>query len=163
MTRDVKACFIGSFDPPTIGHLSILTKARDSFGKLVVGVGINPSKKYLFDLEQRASFVKEMIGKDAEVHAFSGLAVEFAREHGATVLIRGIRGTADMDFEFQMAAMNRSLAPEIATFFLPADIESSFLSSSLVKEVGALGADIESYIPKEIQDKVFEKLIHSKK
>ncbi|PIE21598.1 MAG: pantetheine-phosphate adenylyltransferase [Arachnia propionica] len=144
----------GSFDPITLGHLDIITRARDLFGQVLVGVGRNSTKNYLFGAERidlvRAS-VADMPG--VAVEAIDGLLVDFCAERGITTVVKGMRFGADFDFELQMAHMNRDLGP-IETVLLPAAAEHVTLSSTMLREVIRLGGDVSAYVPEAVAAKL---------
>ncbi len=137
----------GSFDPITVGHIDIITRARDLFGSVLVGVGRNNQKQYLFG-DQRIDLVREALdGMDGvDVSPIEGLLVDFCRERGITAVIKGLRFGADFDFELQMAHMNRGLTG-LETVLLPAAAEHVTLSSTILREVMKLGGDVTPYVP----------------
>ena len=145
----------GTFDPVTNGHLDIISRAARIVDRLVVGVAENIGKGPLFGLEERVELVREecaaisaRTGTPIEVVSFSTLLISLARQHGATMLIRGLRAVSDFDYEFQMAGMNYRLDPEIETVFLMASEHHQFISSRFVKEIARLGGDVSSFVPK---------------
>jgi pantetheine-phosphate adenylyltransferase len=145
----VKAIYPGTFDPPTNGHLDLIERGAKIFDHLTVAILINPVKDPLFTLKERVKMLKEVaagIG-NVSVATFDGLMVEFARQQGAMAVLRGIRAISDYEYEFQMALMNRRLAPEIETVFLQPAGRYSFVSSRLVKEVFSLGGDVTGLLP----------------
>jgi pantetheine-phosphate adenylyltransferase len=137
------AVYTGSFDPITLGHLDVITRASRIFDGLVVGVGINPDKQPLFSLEERVGLVRAAVAglTNVRVELFSGLAVTFVREQGAHVLLRGVRSLTDIEAEFTMTLANRKLDPAVETVFLMADAEYSHVSSSLLKQITPLADD----------------------
>ena len=139
------------FDPPTNGHLETIGRAAHLFDEVVVGVYASPSKQTLFGPDERLELVTAAVEELGLPHVrarlFSSLVVELAREEGAIALVKGLRAVSDFDHEFQMAHMNAQLAPEIATIAVFASAESSFLSSTLVREVARLGADVSQWVP----------------
>jgi pantetheine-phosphate adenylyltransferase len=144
----------GTFDPVTNGHMDVIGRAARLVDRLVVGVAINAGKGPLFPLEERVELVRAETGKVADragcevvVQPFTGLLISFAREVGARMIVRGLRAVSDFDYEFQMAGMNRRLAPEIETVFLMASETNQFISSRFVKEIAMLGGDITSFVP----------------
>lgn len=145
----VTAAYSGTFDPLTLGHDDIIRRAARMFPKLIVAVGLNQSKSPSFDLEERIGIVRLATAdlSNVEVRGFSGLVVEFARENGVTVLVRGVRTVGDVDYEKQMAVMNRDLYPELDTVMLAPSPEYAHLSSSLVRELVSLGAPVEKLVP----------------
>jgi pantetheine-phosphate adenylyltransferase len=139
----------GSFDPPTNGHLDIVERAAGLFDEVIVGVGTNLAKKTMFSADDRVGMMREAVAHLANVRVepFDGLQVDFARRFKATFVIRGIRVLSDFEFEFEMANMNRTLAPEVEMVFLMTSPEYLFLSASRVKELHAFGADVSSFVP----------------
>jgi pantetheine-phosphate adenylyltransferase len=148
----VKAIYPGTFDPPTNGHLDLIQRGAKLFDHLTVAILINPVKNPLFTLEERVEMLKEITaGTDnVSVATFDGLMVEFARLQNASAVLRGIRAISDYEFEFQMALMNRRLAPEIETVFLQPAGRFSFVSSRLIKEVFSLGGDVTGLLPPNV-------------
>ena len=149
-----KAFYTGSFDPMTNGHLDVVLQALNVAEKLVIGVGVNASKKPLFSFEERAEFLKRGVAEnlperagDIEIIAFSGLAIDTAREKGASIIIRGLRDATDFDYEMQMAGMNGAMAPDVQTIFLPAKPASRPISATLVRQVAAMGGDVDHFVP----------------
>lgn len=138
----------GSFDPPTNGHIDIITRAADMFSEVVVGVVENPSKAARFQADQRVELLSALFAARANVRvqAFSGLVVEMARAAGAQTIVKGVRGVSDFDYELQMAHMNRHLSG-VNTVFLPTNPEFSHISSSLVKEIAKLGGSLAGLVP----------------
>ncbi len=147
----VTAVYTGSFDPITLGHLDVVERAARIFGRVVVGVGINPDKHAMFSLEERVTLVKESVAHLANVHValYSGLSVAFVREQGARVLLRGVRSLTDIDAEFTMTLANRKLDPGVETVFLMSDSQYSHISSSLLKQITPLAADeaLRQFVP----------------
>ena len=144
----------GTFDPVTNGHMDIIHRAARILQRLVVGVAANDGKGPIFPLEERMELVRvetdaiaAQTGTVIEVTSFQGLLVDFARNNGATVIIRGLRAVSDFDYEFQMAGMNYRLDPAIETVFLMASEHHQFISSRFVKEIARLGGDISSFVP----------------
>ena len=143
----------GTFDPITLGHQHIITRALRVVDTLIVAPALDTGKAPIFELEQRKALIEHDIahlpnnlGDRVQVHAFSGLLVNFAREHHATILIRGLRAISDFEFEFQMACMNSKLAPEIETIFLTASESTHFVSSRFVKQIAKLDGDISQFV-----------------
>lgn len=159
------ALYPGTFDPVTNGHLDIIGRAARLVDRLVVGVAINIGKGPLFDLEERVALVEAEVaaiaarnGTVIEVRPFEGLLVQYAREIGAKMIIRGLRAVADFDYEFQMVGMNRRLAPDIETVFLMASETNQFIASRLVKEIARLGGDISGFVPATTLQRTLAKL-----
>lgn len=147
----------GSFDPITVGHIDIITRARDLFGTVLVGVGRNNQKQYLFG-DQRLDLVKDALAgmEGVEVAAIEGLLVDFCRENGISTVIKGLRFGADFDFELQMAHMNRGLTG-LETVLLPAAAEHVTLSSTILREVMKLGGDVTRYVPGNVARAIRER------
>jgi len=151
------AFYPGSFDPMTNGHLDVLIQALNIAAKVVVGIGIHPGKTPLFSFEDRASLIRlsledalpDRIG-DIQVTSFDSLVVEAARNHGTKVLIRGLRDGTDLDYEMQMAGMNRQMAPDVQTVFLPAGTASRPITATLVRQIAAMGGDVSAFVPKPV-------------
>jgi pantetheine-phosphate adenylyltransferase len=143
------AVYPGTFDPITNGHVDILRRSLKIFDRVVVALADNIRKKPLFSLGERRAFITDALGGDPrlEVDAFQGLLAEYCRKRGATVVIRGLRALADFEYEFQLAHMNRHLAPDVETMFLMTGEESFYVSSSLVKEVALMGGDVSRMVP----------------
>jgi len=148
----VKALYPGTFDPPTNGHVDLIERGSKIFDHLVVAVLKNSAKDPLFTVEERVEMLNEVTAgfHNVSVATFNGLMVEFARQQGATAALRGIRAISDYEFEFQMALMNRRLAPEIETVFLQPAGRYSFVSARLVKEVFSLGGDVTGLLPPNV-------------
>ena len=161
-SRPVVAIYPGSFDPITKGHEDLARRTLRVTDRLVIAVSSTSteSKKYLFELEERLELIQKIFNKDkrVEVRRFDGLLVDFARDLGAQVVIRGLRAVSDFDYELQMAQMNQELGPEIETLFLVPDVESSFLSASLVREVASLGGDVSRFVSAPVLTLLKQKL-----
>jgi pantetheine-phosphate adenylyltransferase len=144
-----KAAFSGSFDPPTFGHLNLIGRSSALFEELTVVVAENRRKKSLFSLEERISMVCELVKpwNNVSVESSPALTVDFMRERGIKVLVRGIRGGGDFPYEFELSLWNKTLAPEIETLFLIAEPRFSLVSSSAVKELAAFRRDLSGYVP----------------
>jgi pantetheine-phosphate adenylyltransferase len=153
------AVYAGSFDPLTNGHLDILARARRLSDKVVVAILQNDEKTPLFTVEERIAMLREILGDDPStpVRAFSGLLVDFARQVGATAIVRGLRAVSDYEYELQMALMNRRLGPGVETVFLMAKEEYSYVSSRLVKEVARLKGDVTGLVPEPVRRRLVEK------
>ncbi len=148
----VKALYPGTFDPPTNGHVDLIQRGAKIFDHLTVAILVNPVKNPLFTVEERVEMLREATSalKNVSVATFDGLMVEFARKQGATAVLRGIRAISDYEHEFQMALMNRRLAPEIETVFLQPAGRYSFVSSRMVKEVFSFGGDVTGLLPPNV-------------
>jgi len=156
------ALYPGTFDPVTNGHLDIIGRAVKLVDRLVIGVAINTGKGPLFSLDERVEILREQTaglkGAEIIVRPFDTLLVHFAREVGASIIVRGLRAVADFEYEFQMTAMNQQLDRNIETVFLMADPRHQAVASRLVKEIAALGGDITAFVPPEVAVKLRSKL-----
>lgn len=154
------AAYSGTFDPVTFGHTDIIHRAAAMYPRLIVAVGLNPAKNPRFSLEERVGLIREVTADldNVEVKGFSGLVVDFARENQVTVLVRGVRTTADFDYEKQMAVMNRDLYPQLDTVMLAPSPEYAHLSSSLVRELAGLGAPVEKLVPAAVIPHLLERI-----
>jgi pantetheine-phosphate adenylyltransferase len=141
----------GSFDPPTLGHLDLVVRGRKLFDRLHVVVGVNSRKSPLFSATERVDLFRASLKlagiPDVEVHAWDGLTVEIARQLGATIMLRGLRQVGDFEAEQSIALMNRRLAPEIETVYLPCREEHLGLTSTLVRDIARLGGDVSPFVP----------------
>ncbi len=153
------AVYPGSYDPLTKGHIDIIKRGLKMFDKIIVAVLKNPSKTYLFNIEERLDMLNEIFKdhKEIEVDCFEGLLVDYLKKKGATIIVRGLRAISDFDIEFQMALMNRNIDKEIETVFLVPSVCYSFLSSRLVKEIYELGGEIKSMVPSTVDKKLKER------
>ena len=149
----------GSFDPLTLGHVDIIRRAARVFERVVVSVLHNTGKAPLFTVPERLDFIRATFMGDPRVEAaaFSGLLVSYARQRGAVAIVRGIRAVSDFEYEFQMALMNRRLAPEVETVFLTPAEEYSYVSSKLIKEITALDGDVSGLVPEPVARRLSEK------
>ncbi len=147
------ALFPGSFDPITLGHLDLIQRSLGIFGKVTVLVAAHASKTQLFSSEERIELVREaLVGFDnVQVLATSGLLVDACREHGARVVVRGVRGGQDLEYETQMANTNRSMLPDMDTVYLGSDPAHSFISSTLVRQIASMGGDVSAFVPPNVQ------------
>lgn len=155
----------GSFDPPTLGHQEILTRAMQLVDRLVIGIGVNATKTPIFNHDERVEMLTlclSVAAKSAqcklEIKAFNGLVVDAAREFDAPLIIRGLRNGADFDYENQMIAMNRKMAPEIETICLGTAPETGFISSTLVRQIAQMGGDFTAFVPPEIVAEIANKI-----
>jgi pantetheine-phosphate adenylyltransferase len=153
------ALYPGTFDPVHYGHIDIATRSADMFGRLVIGVYDRPLKNLLFSTEERVALVRRALAHlpNVTVTSYSGLTVEFARQQGASVMVRGLRVTYDFELEYQMALTNRSLAPEVETVLLVTSLQYAFVSSSIVKEVALAGGCVDKMVPGFVQRALKEK------
>ena len=159
-----RAIFPGSFDPLTSGHLDIIRRSAPLFEEMIIAVLNNADKHPMFSVEERCSMIREVLpGVDTDdckliVNSFSGLTADFARESGASAIVRGIRAVSDYEYELRMALMNRRLEPQIETVFLMAGEEYSYVSSTLMKQVFELGGRVEGLVPELVEAKMRAKL-----
>jgi len=146
------AIYAGSFDPVTLGHLDIIQRGASIFDELVVGVYDRPEKRLLFSTEERVQMAQQAVVKlkNVRVQSYSGLTVDFAKQVGAQVMVRGLRMSSDFEREFEMAMMNKKLAPELELVCFMASLQYQFLSSSLLKEVAQLGGCLDEMVPDHV-------------
>ena len=150
----------GSFDPVTLGHLDIITRAARMFDRVVVAVLVNSSKTPTFSTEERIELLRDTV-KDlpnVEIVSFEGLLAEYCKSSGIGTIVKGLRAVSDFEYEFQMAIANKKLNPGLETMFLTADADSTFLSSSMVREIGSMGGDIRNFVPACVHDRIVAKL-----
>jgi pantetheine-phosphate adenylyltransferase len=148
------AIYAGSFDPLTRGHEDLIRRSLEFVDRLIVAVAINVSKQPLFSAEERVRFIRSAVEEDprVEVREFEGLLVDFAREVGAGLFIRGLRAVSDFEYEYQMALMNRHLSPRLETVFMVPSLDTTYISSSLVREVARFGGDITDLVHPMVAD-----------
>ena len=158
------AVYAGSFDPPTLGHVDLVRRAARVFDRVTIAVGINPEKQPLFTPDERVDLLRSVCAlPNVEVRSFDGLTVEFVRELGAGVLVRGVRTVSDIEAEATLTLANRTLAPEIETIFLMASEHYAHVSSSLIKQVAAMGGDrvsehLSAFVPSMIVPAILDKI-----
>lgn len=154
------AVYPGTFDPVTYGHLDVIKRSAEMFDELIVGVLTNVEKQPFFTVEERVEMIKRETRDlpNVKIAMFEGLQIDFARSHGASIIVRGLRAITDFEYELKMAQTNRIMAPEIDTLFLTTSLEYSYLSSSTVKEVASFGGDISHFVTPEIEKAVLEKI-----
>ncbi len=164
MTRKSVALYPGSFDPVTNGHLDVLGHALGLVDAVVVAIGVHPGKKAMFSFEERVDMLtaatREAFPEMADrltVVAFENLVIDAAAEHGAGILIRGLRDGTDLDYEMQMAGMNRALRPDVQTVFLPASPEVRHITATLVRQIAHLGGAVEPFVPPLVARRLNEK------
>jgi pantetheine-phosphate adenylyltransferase len=153
------AIYPGSFDPITNGHLDLIERGLKIFDEIIVAIAVNPVKQPLFTIEERVELIREVLNDHPQVKIdhFTGLLVDFVRRQNTNVILRGLRAVSDFDYEFQLALMNRRLAPEIETVFLMTSLKWVFLSSSILKEAVSLGGVLEDIVPPIVFQRLREK------
>ncbi|TDW14380.1 pantetheine-phosphate adenylyltransferase [Kribbella kalugense] len=152
-----KAVFPGTFDPPTVGHLDIVTRAAAAFDELIVATGVNQSKNRLFGPQERIEMLTELVAPfpNVRIGTFDGLLVDYCRAEGAGVIVKGLRSAADYDYELQMAQLNRRMTG-VDTVFLPTAPENAFISSSWVKEIARLGGDVSTFVTPAVHSRLLD-------
>ena len=155
----IKAVFPGTFDPPTVGHLDVITRAAAAFDELIVATGVNQSKNRLFGPQERIEMLTELVEPfpNVRIGSFEGLVVDYCRAEGAAVMVKGLRSAADYDYELQMAQLNRRMTG-VDTFFLPTAPEHAFISSSWVKEIARLGGDVSTFVTPAVHARLLNTL-----
>jgi len=153
------AVYAGTFDPITRGHLSVLSRAAALFDKVIVAVAADNNKHTLFTLDERKALAQSSTAHlpNVEVEAFTGLLVEYARQKGASALVRGLRMVSDFEYEMQMATFNKDLCQELETVFFIADAELSYISSSQVRSIASLGGAVDRYVTEEVAEALRQK------
>lgn len=158
------AFYPGSFDPLTNGHVDILQQSFALFDEIVIGIGVQASKKPLFEFDERAELIRASLGDVAQssgvtlkVVAFQNLAVDAARENHATVMLRGLRDGTDLDYEMQMAGMNGTMAPDVKTVFLPSSPQVRPITATLVRQIAKMGGDVSPFVPNPVRQAMDEK------
>jgi pantetheine-phosphate adenylyltransferase len=156
----IKAVYPGTFDPITRGHEDLVRRASTLFDSLVVGIADSRAKKPFFTLHERIELARGVLAdvKNVEVVGFSGLLMEFVRQHGARVILRGLRAVSDFEYEFQLAGMNRNLYPDVETVFLTPSEQHMFISATLVREIASLGGDVSKFVHPLVRTALAEKV-----
>ena len=155
------AIYPGSFDPITFGHIDIVERAATLFDKVILGVAESKSKNPLFSVDERMELISDIFKSNSKIEVLGysrQLTVDLARENGAIAIIRGLRAVADFEYEFQLATMNRSLAPDIESIFFTPKDTLIYVSSSLVKEIAILGGDVSRFVPPNVKTALLEKI-----
>jgi len=154
------AIYAGSFDPITRGHEDLVHRSLEFVDTLIVAVAVNSSKAPLFTIDERVALIRTSVGNDEriQVRSFGGLLVDFAREVGASLLIRGLRAVSDFEYEYQMALMNRHLSPRLETVFMVPSLDTTYISASLVREVARYGGDVDDLVHPTIADALRAKI-----
>jgi pantetheine-phosphate adenylyltransferase len=155
------AIYPGTFDPLTNGHTDLVERASKRFDRVIVAVAINPGKKPVFSLEERVDLAEQTLAEfgNVEVCGFEGLLVDVAKEKKADVILRGLRAVSDFEHEFQLASMNRKMQPDVETMFLTPSEQFSYISSSLVREIAALGGDVSEFVAPNVLAALRSKLL----
>ena len=159
------ALYPGTFDPITNGHHDLVRRAVDIFGRVLVAIAANPGKAPLFTVDERVELAREVLRDipNVEVTGYTGLTVDFARQNGLSVVVRGLRAVSDFEFEFQLALMNRKLNEKVETIFMMPKETYTFISSRMIKEIARLGGDISSFVPTHVGDALRDKVGKSKR
>ena len=159
----IKAVYPGTFDPLTRGHEDLVRRASTLFDKIVLAIADSKAKRPYFTLDERIAMAREVLGdvKNVEVTGFSSLLTEFVRKQGARVVLRGLRAVSDLEYEFQLAGMNRNLYPEMETVFLTPSEQHMFISATLVREIASLGGDVSEFVHPKVARKLKEKATSS--
>ncbi len=160
--------YSGSFDPITLGHLDVIARAAELVDRLVIGVGVHPAKKPMFSDDERIALIEtdtapiaDKAGIEIEIVRFSNLAVSAAREHGATVIFRGLRDGTDFDYETQMAGMNDAMAPDVQTVFVAASPAVRHIAATLVRQIATMGGDVSSFVSPNVAAQLAAKTGHA--
>ena len=150
------ALYPGSFDPPTKGHEDLVRRSLALADEVIVAIATNAAKQPLFGVDERLALLREAVGGETRIsiQSFDGLLAEFAKQVGASVIVRGLRAVSDFEYEFQMALMNRQLRPAVETIFLAPDVRYSYLSASLVREIASLGGDIDEFVAPPVRERL---------
>lgn len=156
---NINAIYPGTFDPITNGHIDLVARAARLFSWVIVAVAANPAKTPAFSLDERVQLARSALAdiKNAEVCGFDTLLADFAKARGAGVILRGLRAVSDFEHEFQLAGMNRRLAPEVETLFLTPAEQYTFISSSLVREIARYGGDVSAFVPEIVRTALLAK------
>jgi pantetheine-phosphate adenylyltransferase len=154
------AVYPGTFDPMTRGHEDLVRRASSIFSKLIVGIADSRSKNPIFTYAERIEIAKEVLGHypNVEIAGFSGLLKDFARQHDARVIVRGLRAVSDFEYEFQMAGMNRYLLPDVETLFLTPSDQYQFISGTFVREIASMGGDVSKFVFPSVEKWLLKKL-----
>jgi pantetheine-phosphate adenylyltransferase len=160
MAHDVIAVYPGTFDPVTLGHEDVVRRATQLFDRVIVAVAAGHHKKALFSMEERMDMVREAVKTypQVQVESFSGLLRDFVVARGAKAMVRGLRAVTDFDYEFQLAGMNRSLMPNVETVFLTPSDKYQFISSTFVREIAALGGEVDKFVSSGVNQRLLDKV-----
>ena len=156
----ITAIYPGTFDPITLGHVDIVSRAAPMFGELILAVAGSTSKNTVFSADERVELATNVLSRfpNVRIMKFEGLMVDFAKKNGASIILRGLRAVSDFEYEFQLAGMNRKLMPEADTVFLPTSEKFTYISSSLVREIAKYGGDIGEFVPQGVKEVLINKL-----
>ncbi|MDY6942632.1 MAG: pantetheine-phosphate adenylyltransferase [Pseudomonadota bacterium] len=156
------ALYPGTFDPITRGHVDLVERAARLFDRVIVAVATNPGKRPLFNVQERVTLMSGALGyiQNVDVVSFNGLTVDYAKENGVDVILRGLRAVSDFEHEFQLAGMNRYLAPKVETLFLTPSEKYTYLSSTLVREIAAFNGDVSSFVPDNVAAELKKRFGH---
>lgn len=159
-----RAIYPGSFDPVTLGHMDIISRAAKVVDELIVAVLINSAKKPLFSVEERVSMLEEITRNipNVKVKSFDGLLVEYAESEKADFIVRGLRAVTDFEYELQIAQSNHIVNPRVDTLFLTTSLEYAYLSSTIVKEIASYGGDISHFVPEQLMERIYTKYNNGK-
>ena len=156
----ITAIYPGTFDPISLGHVDIVSRAAPMFGELILAVAGSTSKNTVFSADERVELATNVLSRfpNVRIMKFEGLMVDFAKKNGASIILRGLRAVSDFEYEFQLAGMNRKLMPEADTVFLPTSEKFTYISSSLVREIAKYGGDIGEFVPPGVKEVLIKKL-----
>jgi pantetheine-phosphate adenylyltransferase len=156
----ITAIYPGTFDPITLGHVDIVSRAVPMFEEVILAVAGSTSKNTVFSVDERVELAAEVLSRfpNVRIMKFNGLMVDFAKKNGASIILRGLRAVSDFEYEFQLAGMNRKLMPEADTIFLPTSEKFSYISSSLVREIAKYGGEIGEFVPPGVKEVLIKKL-----
>jgi len=157
--KPVTAIYPGTFDPITFGHIDVVERARTLFPRVIILVARNTTKAPLFNEQERIAMIRQTFRRrpGIEIDGFDGLLVDYARRHGASVIVRGLRAVSDFEYEFQMALTNRKLASTIETIFLVPREQYTYLNSTIVREIARLGGDVSDFVPQAVRRQLLKK------
>lgn len=160
----ITAIYPGTFDPITLGHLDIISRASKVFDKLIVSVVMNVDKHPLFDVEERVELIERVVKEfpNVEVTSSIELLADFAKQYDNPVIIKGLRNHIDYEYETTMAVFNKKLNPQLETFFITAKLEYTYVSSTAVRQLALYGADLSDYVPKIVEDEIQKKLLNGR-
>ncbi|MDD4700063.1 MAG: pantetheine-phosphate adenylyltransferase [Oscillospiraceae bacterium] len=158
--KNITAICPGSFDPVTVGHLDIISRASKMFGNVIVVVMTNTTKSPCFTVEERIEMLRKTTAgiENVSVDSYYGLLADYAKKRNAGAIIKGLRAMSDFEYEFQMALTNKKLNPDVETVFLTTSVQNMYLSSSMVKQIGSMNGDIRDFVPDVIQDEIIKRL-----